>query len=44
LTAGGWHALIIAPKKLVLDNIDTWLARVTGVGGSGRDVDMNSTG
>jgi pimeloyl-ACP methyl ester carboxylesterase len=26
---GGWHAMIIAPKRLVLDTIDTWLARVT---------------
>jgi dienelactone hydrolase len=26
---GAWHGLVIAPKKPVLDTIDTWLAQVT---------------
>jgi uncharacterized protein len=25
---GAWHGMLIGPKALVLDNIDTWLAQV----------------
>jgi uncharacterized protein len=28
---GGWHSFVIGPRKLVLETMDTWLARVTAV-------------
>lgn len=29
LMPGGWHSMLIGPKKLALDTMDNWLARVT---------------
>lgn len=29
IVPGGWHSMLIGPKKLVLDTMDTWLAEVT---------------
>ena len=26
---GGWHSMLIGPKRLVLDSMDSWLTRVT---------------